>query len=53
MFADTFPVKLFNLLKSENKEIIEWLDHGESFRIIDIEFFANNIIPKYFKRKYL
>ena len=52
IFVDTFPVKLYNLLKSESKDVVEWLSHGESFRINDNDKFCNDIISKYFKRTY-
>jgi hypothetical protein len=39
-------------LKTERStDIIHWLSHGLSFRIIDQERFSSEIAPKYFKRE--
>ena len=46
-----FPYKLFDLLETEDPDIVQWLDHGCSFRINDVHKFANITSPRYFKRK--
>lgn len=47
-----FPYKLYDLLETEDPDIVHWLDHGNSFRINDVHKFANITSPRYFKRKY-
>lgn len=48
-----FPQKLYDLMENEHGgSVVQWLSHGYSFRILDAEIFANEIIPKYFKRKF-
>lgn len=44
-----FPYKLYDMLEMEPREIVEWLPHGQSFRINDLTKFANSTSPKYFK----
>ena len=51
--AVNFPQKLFTLLEQDNGVHVQWCDHGLCFRICDPETFANEIVPKYFKRKLL
>jgi hypothetical protein len=46
-----FPYKLFDLLETEDPGIVQWLQHGCSFRINDVHKFANITSPRYFKRK--
>lgn len=46
-----FPYKLYDLLQTEDPEIVQWLEHGSSFRINDVQRFANTTSPRYFKRK--
>ena len=46
-----FPYKLFDLLETEDPAIVQWLEHGCSFRINDVHKFANITSPRYFKRK--
>lgn len=45
----SFPQKLFNLIESEDPNIIGWCERGLSFRVIDIDRFAEEIVPKYFR----
>lgn len=47
----TFPQRLFLLLEKENRGIVDWVEHGACFRIIDHRKFVRIIIPKYFKRE--
>mmetsp|Transcript_20275 Transcript_20275/g.22018 ORF Transcript_20275/g.22018 Transcript_20275/m.22018 type:complete len:401 (+) Transcript_20275:288-1490(+) len=46
----TFPQRLFLLLEKENRGIVDWVEHGACFRIIDHRKFVRIIIPKYFKQ---
>lgn len=50
--ALSFPQKLFALLEQEGDEaeLIQWVNHGYCFRILNPDIFANEIVPKYFKR---
>ena len=50
----TFPQKLFSMLQLniDAGEIIHWLPHGLAFKVIDNEKFSEEVLPKYFKRKY-
>lgn len=47
----TFPQKLFALMEFELGDVVDWMPHGFSFRIIDVDKFADEIVPRYFKRK--
>ena len=49
----TFPQKLYtmSLFEFNQGNIIQWNPEGKSFRIVDIEIFTEEILPKYFKRK--
>lgn len=49
----SFPQKLFALSAREFDigETVEWCAAGAAFRIRDPEAFADDILPKYFKRK--
>ena len=47
----TFPQKLFALMESENSDVVSWLHHGLAFKVYDADRFADEIIPKYFRRK--
>eukprot|EP01035_Chromulina_nebulosa_P017752 gene17752-23351_t len=49
----TFPVKLFALMMYECGDIIDWLPHGMAFRINDVNAFAREIVPRYFKQSKL
>ena len=43
--------KKAKLKTDRSTDIIHWLSHGLSFRIIDQDRFSTEIAPKYFKRK--
>jgi len=52
-YSNTFPVKLFDLVSSEEESIVGWQGHGTSFQVRDMDKFVNLILPKHFKRKLL
>jgi heat shock transcription factor len=35
----------------QEKTIISWSDSGLAFRILDVEMFATDILPRYFRTK--
>lgn len=46
----TFPVKLYMILSNpEFKDIITWLPHGRSWRIIQQKAFEEHVLPLYFR----
>jgi hypothetical protein len=47
----SFPHKLYILLEMDSSDLIKWQSHGLCFKIEDPEKFADEIVPKYFKRK--
>lgn len=47
-----FPAKLYNLLETADKSIIDWLSTGLAFKVHDMSRFTNEVLPKYFNRKY-
>lgn len=50
----TFPEKLFIILERDlHDEFIQWAGNGLCFRIIDEDGFITQVIPQYFKRKYI
>jgi hypothetical protein len=49
----TFPQKLFALMENESNDVVQWLSHGFSFRILDFDRFYEEIVPRYFKRECL
>jgi hypothetical protein len=51
--SSTFPQKLFamSLQEFDEGEVIHWLPHGLAFKVVDSDKFAEEVIPKYFKRK--
>lgn len=46
-----FPAKLYNLLETADKSVIDWLPTGLAFKVHDMPRFVNEILPKYFNRK--
>ena len=55
-----FPRRLYEMLESEatlssaspnETFVISWSESGKAFRIIDIDVFANTVLPKYFRTK--
>lgn len=46
-----FPQKLFSLMENEQSDIVCWSERGLAFRVVDQEKFAEEIVPKYFRRK--
>ena len=50
--SDTFPNVLHRMLSEEElNEIIIWLPHGCSWKIVNKSRFVDEIIPKFFKHK--
>jgi hypothetical protein len=46
----TFPVKLHRILSNpEHQDIIAWLPHGRSWRILQQQAFEDRVIPLYFR----
>lgn len=52
--CSSFPQKLFalSLREFDQGECVEWCAMGSAFRVKDTEVFAEDILPKYFKRMY-
>ena len=50
-YSNTFPVKLFDLVSSEEEAVVGWQGHGTSFQVRDMDRFVNVVLPKHFKRK--
>lgn len=46
-----FVQKLFQLLNEEPRDVISWSDQGTAFFIHDIHKLAEDVLPKYFRRK--
>ena len=47
---DTFPTKLYKILsKSVFVDVISWLPHGRSWRVLDQERFETEVLPLYFR----
>ena len=47
---DTFPTKLFKILsKSDFQDVISWLPHGRSWRVLDPLRFQTEVLPLYFR----
>lgn len=49
----TFPQKLYALINAEPRDVVCWTDKGNAFKVVDVDKFSDNIIPKYFRRMYL
>lgn len=50
-YSNTFPVKLFDLVSSEDEAVVGWQGHGTSFQVRNMDKFVNEILPKHFKRE--
>jgi hypothetical protein len=48
-----FPARIYQILENEDSEIIQWNSNGMSFRIVDHVRFESEVIPKYFRRKFI
>ncbi|CAE7794609.1 HSF2 [Symbiodinium microadriaticum] len=44
-----FPQKLFALMEMEPADVVCWTERGLSFRVVDPEKFAEEVVPKYFR----
>lgn len=51
--ALNFPAKIYLILENESSDIIRWHPNGLAFRIVDHGRFEREIIPKYFRRKFV
>lgn len=48
--SHTFPMKLHSILaNNEFQDIIAWLPHGRSWRILQHKAFEERVIPMYFR----
>ena len=46
----TFPMKLHQILSNRSyQDMITWLPHGRSWRVLDPDAFAKRVIPLYFR----
>ena len=50
--GQTFPLKLFDLVSTENHDVVGWVDDGRAFKIKDLDRFVHVVLPTHFKRKY-
>ena len=51
---DTFPLKLFQLLNEvKQDDIVMWMGNGDFFKVFDKKRFLTEIVPNYFRRKYI
>jgi hypothetical protein len=50
-YSNTFPVKLFDLVSTEDEAVVGWQGHGTSFQVRNMDKFVNEVLPKHFKRK--
>lgn len=55
-----FPRRLYEMLEGEarlaaaspnEKFVISWSESGRAFRIVDVELFAETVLPRYFRTK--
>jgi hypothetical protein len=46
-----FVQKLFQMLNEEPREVISWSEEGTGFFIHDLRKLADDVLPKYFRRK--
>jgi hypothetical protein len=50
-YSNTFPVKLYDLVSTEDETVVGWQGHGTSFQVRNMDKFVNEVLPKHFKRK--
>ena len=51
---ETFPTKLHTILSNpQYRNIISWLQHGRSWKVLDPKRFQEEIVPKYFRHRKL
>lgn len=48
----SFPQKLYALMSREDGSVVKWASHGFAFIVCNQDKFVDEIIPKYFKRKF-
>lgn len=48
----SFPYKLYHLLQNEINDSIQWHVNGLAFHISNTSKFTNELVNKYFKRKF-
>lgn len=47
--AHNFPLKLHTLLDWEDPDVVCWTPSGAGFRVINIDRFRDEVIPKYWR----
>jgi len=52
-YSNTFPLKLFDLVSTEDETIVGWHSLGTAFQVRDHDQFVNVILPKHFKREHM
>ena len=50
-FASTFPLKLFDLVTTEDPNIVGWHESGREFQVRNMDLFVSIILPKHFKHQ--
>jgi hypothetical protein len=50
--SSNFPQKLFSLMENEPGDVVAWSERGLSFRVVNPDKFAEEVVPKYFRRKF-
>ena len=49
---DNFPTKLYKILsKPDFEDVISWLPHGRSWRVLDQKRFETEVLPLYFRHR--
>lgn len=47
--SSNFPQKLFSLMENEPGDVVAWSERGLSFRVVNPDKFAEEVVPKYFR----
>jgi hypothetical protein len=53
LLSASFPKKLYDLVTNCDPNVVTWEEHGKAFRIVDPDRFSNEILPFYFRRKFI
>lgn len=48
-----FPAKIYQIIETEDSNIIRWEPCGKAFRIVNHARFEKEVIPKFFRRECL
>jgi HSF-type DNA-binding len=52
IFESTFPHKLYHILQNRDfKDIIAWMPHGRSWKLLDRKEFTKRVLPLYFRHQ--